>query len=123
MKSEAQRGAKPSEEDVSLSLHSLHQEHSKLTRRFAPRLANDPPSPRRRAHARRKQQDQDAYVDEEALKMLYTDDLETTVKFLLELLHEVDNRNSGSVTRQEFKQYLNNPGTGLTKVEAKVSKG
>ncbi|GMH75896.1 hypothetical protein TrLO_g14911 [Triparma laevis f. longispina] len=73
-----------------------------------------------RAHARRKQQDQDAYVDEEALKMLYTDDLETTVKFLLELLHEVDNRNSGSVTRQEFKQCLNNPGTGLTKVEAKM---
>jgi len=73
-----------------------------------------------RAHARRKQQEQSEQVDEEALKLLYTDDLDTTVKVLVELLQKIDIRRSGSVSRAEFKECVNDPMTGLNKVEAKM---
>jgi Ca2+-binding EF-hand superfamily protein len=73
-----------------------------------------------RASARRAQLDQAQQIDEEAIKLLYTSELDHTVHFLTGLLIDVDTRSSGTVSRQEFKIALNNPGTCLSKVEAKM---
>jgi len=73
-----------------------------------------------RAHARRKQDEQDAKIDEDAIKQLYTDDLKQTEQTIRSMLLEIDVAGRGTVSRQEYKNVLMDNRTGLTKVEAKM---